>query len=277
MSELNLIDLINTNNYAAILENENLFDYKKCDERGNSPFLLACDIQNLDIIILIFKHIDIFDIVTPNCLKQGYLTILSKNIKPDTYKIYQLLKDKNILNYKNLCTNILRQILHSLLTYKDTDIYKIFDIILPYLLEVPFFKYGYKTIRYQLLTKAYKLNLLQTVRIFLKYFSYDEFISTEFFNTDIKEIINSSSYKIFNIILNYIYNNNSFKIRDKEKLLKYICKYSTSTDILNELLFYFDISKKSDIDFMNSILKNNKLNIEFREIISNHSIDYLLK
>ena len=90
-------------------------------------------------------------------------------------------------------------------------------------------------------------------------------------------IINSSNDKIFNIILNYVYNNNNHKIRDKRKLLKYICKYSTSTDILNELLFYFDISKKSDIDFMNSILKNNSFNIEFREIISNHSIDYLLK
>ena len=113
--------------------------------------------------------------------------------------------------------------------------------------------------------------------IVLKYFSYDEFIITDFFDDNIKYIINFSLDKIFNIILNYIYYNNSFKIRNKEKLLKYICKYSTSSDILNELLFYFDISKKSDLDFMNSILKNNSFNIEFREIISNHSIDYLLK
>lgn len=277
MTTLNLIDLINTNNYTAILENEDLFDYQQCDEIGNTPFLLACEIQKLDIIIIIFKHIDIYDYnnLKPNYLSIGYLTILSKNINTDTYKIYKLLNDKMILHYRNLSCQTLERILYSLFQYSDNDIYKIFDIILPHLFSVPFFKYG--TILHSLLLITYASNLPLTLCVFFKYFKYDEFLLQESYNTDMYYIINSSSNKIFNIILNYIYNNNLFKIRDKRKLLKYICKYSTSTNILNELLYYFDTSNQSDNDFLNFILKNKKLNIPFREIISNHSIDYLLK
>ena len=263
-----IIDLIKENNYDEINKYKDHFDYSIIDAFGKSAFSHACTLKNINIIELFLPYLSL--------KKEEMLLICKDNVDENTFNIFKLLKSKNILKKDHFDDPL---IFIYLIDNNSNDEYisKIFDIILPYISKCNVWKYDllwkqrcFKTI--------YKRNLILTFGIFLKYIKYEHFTDNNILEITISPIFFFNRVDILNILLHYLYTNNNNTIRNKHKMIKNCCKYSTDINMVYIFLNYYNIDCDDDYNYLKYISNHQKLNKTFQNIIKLFiESDYLLK
>lgn len=263
-----LIDLIKENNYNEILKNKDSFDYSITDEFGKSAFSHACTIKNINVVELFLSYL------TLN--KKEMLYLCKCKVDENVYNIFELLKSKNILKKEHFDDPL---IFIYLIEYNDNDKYisKIFEIILPYISKCNVWKYDllWKQMCFKII---YIRNLLLTFETFLKYIKYEHFTKNNILEITIFPIFLKNRVDILKILLHYLYTNNNNTIRNKHRMFKICCKYSTDTEMVYTFLNYYNIDCDDDLNYLKYISNHQKLNKTFQNIIKLFiECDYLLK